>query len=119
MKYIFIPLIFISFIFGSAYAQRTVRGTLIDSTKQSLPGSTVKVVTDLGDSTTVTTDIDGKFSLSNIKGTKLSLYLSSFGYKAVLKPFTLPNDNMSLNIPPIVLKSDTRQLKEVVIHGVN
>jgi len=121
MKYLFTPLILIFFCISS-YAQtgRDVTGSLIDSTKQTLPGSAIKIKTDLGDSTLITTDIDGKFSFSNIKGSKITLYISSFGYQAVIKHFSFnPADNGALVIPPIVLKSESKQLKEVVIVGIN
>lgn len=122
MKYIFITLILTLLFAGKSNAQtgRGVSGQLIDSTKQSLPGSAVKLVTDLGDSTTIATDIDGKFNFSNIKGSKITLYISSFGYQGIIKHYTFsPSDNAAFIIPPIVLKSESRQLKEVVIVGVN
>ncbi|MDB5005232.1 MAG: TonB-dependent receptor [Mucilaginibacter sp.] len=122
MKYIFTPLIFIVLFVGNSYAQtgRGVQGKLIDSTKQSLPGSTVKLKTDLGDSTQVATDIDGKFSFLNIKGSKITLTISSFGYQGVIKHYSFsPTDNNTFVIPPIILKSEAKQLKEVTIVGVN
>ncbi|MCC8426830.1 outer membrane beta-barrel protein [Mucilaginibacter sp. UR6-11] len=122
MKSIFIPLIFIFLFVGHSYAQtgRGVQGVLIDSTKQTLPGSAVKLKTDLGDSTQIATDADGKFSFSNIKGSKITLYISSFGYQAVIKHYTFsPTDNNTFVIPPIILKSESKQLKEVTIVGVN
>jgi hypothetical protein len=122
MKYIFITLILTLLFVGKSNAQtgRGVSGQLIDSTKQSLPGSTVKLKTDLGDSTTLATDIHGKFSFSNIKGSKITLYISSFGFQGVIKHYTFsPTDNAAFVIPPITLKGESRQLKEVVIIGVN
>ncbi|MDB5031656.1 outer membrane beta-barrel protein [Mucilaginibacter sp.] len=122
MKYIFTPLILLFLFTGKSYSQtsREIHGTLIDTTKQTLPGSSVKIVTDV-DSTTVMTDMNGKFSFSNIKGNKFTLYLSSFGYKGIKKHFSfLPTDTARvLNIAPIMLKSDSKQLNEVVIVGVN
>ncbi|WP_186292582.1 outer membrane beta-barrel protein [Mucilaginibacter corticis] len=95
-------------------------GSLIDSTKQSLPGSAVKIKTDLGDSSLVSTDVDGKFSFSNIKGSKITLYLSSFGYQGIIKHYSFNNaDTGTLVIPPVILKSESKQLKEVVIVGIN
>jgi hypothetical protein len=121
MKYIFIPLLFF-FLINQSYAQsgRGVSGQLIDTAKQTLPGSAVKLKTDLGDSTIISTDIDGKFNFSNIKGSKITLYISSFGYQGIIKHYTFsPTDNSAFVIPPIVLKGESRQLKEVVIVGVN
>jgi hypothetical protein len=122
MKYIFIPLLLSFFLINSSYAQsgRGVSGQLIDTAKQTLPGSAVKLKTDLGDSTIISTDIDGKFNFSNIKGSKITLYISSFGYQGIIKHYTFsPTDNSAFVIPPIVLKGESRQLKEVVIVGVN
>jgi hypothetical protein len=122
MKYIYTALILTLLFVGRSNAQtgRGVSGQLIDSTKQSLPGSTVKLKTDLGDSTTIATDIDGKFNFSNIKGSKITLYISSFGFEGIIKHYTFsPTDNSAFVIPPITLKTEIRQLKEVVIVGVN
>jgi hypothetical protein len=122
MKYILTTLFLFFLLAGNSYAQtgRGVSGQLIDSTKQSLPGSSVKLITDLGDSTTIATDVDGKFSFTNIKGTKIKLYISSFGYEGVIKNYTFsPTDNSTFVIPPIVLKGESRQLKEVTIVGIN
>jgi hypothetical protein len=122
MKYIYTPLILIFLFISNSYAQtgRGVSGQLIDSTKQTLPGSTVKLITDLGDSTTIATDMDGKFNFTNIRGTKIKLYISSFGYQGVIKNYSFsPTDNATFVIPPIELKGESRQLKEVVIVGIN
>ncbi|MES2807909.1 MAG: carboxypeptidase-like regulatory domain-containing protein, partial [Bacteroidota bacterium] len=122
MRYLFTSLILTLLFAGNSFAQtgRGVSGQLIDSTKQSLPGSTVKLKTDLGDSTTIATDVDGKFNFTNIKGTKIKLYISSFGYQAVIKNYTFsPDDNKAFVIPPIELKGEARQLKEVTIVGIN
>ena len=77
MKYILTTLILTLLFVSKSNAQgRGVSGQLIDSTKQSLPGSTVKLKTDLGDSTVLATDIDGKFNFSNI--VNQHIYLAGF-----------------------------------------
>ncbi len=45
---------------GSAWAQRTITGTVIDATQGSLPGATVQVK---GTNTGTTTDLEGKYSI--------------------------------------------------------
>ncbi|WP_214073826.1 outer membrane beta-barrel protein [Mucilaginibacter sp. dw_454] len=122
MKSILIPLFLLFLCVGTSYAQTThnVRGTVVDTTKQSLPGTVVKIKTDQGDSTQVATDLDGKFSFDALKGTKITLFISNFGYKAIIKHFSFsPTDSTTLQIPTIVLKSEAKQLKEVTIVGVN
>lgn len=107
---------------GTAFAQSThnVRGTLLDTAKQGLPGSVVKAKSDLGDSILVGTDIDGKFSLTGIKGTKITLYISSLGYQAIIKHYSFsPTDSATLTVPPIILKTESRLIKEVTVVGIN
>ena len=72
----------ITFLFViSAYAQngREVSGTIIDSTKLSVPGAVVKVVSDKGDSSATATDANGKFDFPAVSGTKFTLSISSIG----------------------------------------
>jgi len=121
MKFIFIPLLLMFCLTGSLFAQSThnVRGTIIDTAKQGIPAVTVKVKTDLGDSLQVGTDLDGKFTLSNIKGTKITLYISSIGYQAVIKHYSFLPTDTTLLVPPIILKGEGRMIKEVTIVGIN
>lgn len=121
MKFISISLLLIFCLTGSLFAQSThnVRGTVIDTTKQGIPAVTIKVRTDLGDSLQVGTDLDGKFLLSNIKGTKITLYVSTIGYQGVIKHFNFSPTDTTLLVPPIILKGESRQLKEVTIVGIN
>ncbi|GAA4094861.1 outer membrane beta-barrel protein [Mucilaginibacter panaciglaebae] len=122
MKFIIIPLFLIFSLAGSLFAQSThnVRGTVVDTAKQTLPGTTVKLKTDLGDSLQVITDLNGKFVLSGIKGTKITLYVSTIGYQAIIKHYSFsPTDSTTLMIPPIVLKSESRMIKEVTVVGIN
>lgn len=122
MKSIFTPLFIIFLLTGTAFAQSThnVRGTLVDTAKQGLPGSVVKAKSDLGDSVLVGTDIDGKFLLTGIKGTKITLYISSLGYQAIIKHFSFSaTDSATLALPPIILKSESKLIKEVTVVGIN
>lgn len=122
MKFIFIPLFLMFFLTGSLFAQSThnIRGAVTDTAKQSLPGTTVKLKTDLGDSLQVITDMDGKFVLSGIKGTKITLYISTIGYQGIIKHYSFSaTDSTTLMVPPIILKSESRMIKEVTVVGIN
>lgn len=121
MKYILIPLTFVFLLVTTAFAQtHDVSGTVLDTTKQTVPGSIVKLVNDLGDSTATSTGMDGKFAFLGVKGTKVTLTVTSIGYTGVKKHYTFAaTDNQPLVIPPIVLTTESRQLKEVTIVGVN
>jgi hypothetical protein len=121
MKYIFFPLILIFFITGSSYAQslHEIHGTVLDTTKLSIPGSSVKLVSDVGDSTITTTDIDGKFNFYNVKGSKIVLTVTSIGFQGIRKRYTLDAaDNKPLMLGNIVLNTESKQLNEVTIVGV-
>ncbi|OOQ61295.1 outer membrane beta-barrel protein [Mucilaginibacter pedocola] len=121
MKYIFLLFAFLSFtaLSSKAQAPRPVSGTIIDSTKLTLPGSNVKISSELGDSLASTTDANGKFTFPAVKGTKINLTITSIGYQGVIKHYTIPNDGKAVVIDPIILKSETRQLGVVTIVGVN
>ena len=120
MKKIFLPLLLIVFAIAFARAQggKVVTGVVTDSMKVTQPGSSVKYISDLGDSSTVSTDMDGKFSFQNVKGTKISLYVSSIGFVPTLKHFEL-TPNPTNVLPPIILKTKSNELNVVTIVGVN
>ncbi|HJP63594.1 MAG TPA: outer membrane beta-barrel protein [Mucilaginibacter sp.] len=105
----------------SSYAQsgREVDGTVIDSTKLSVPGTTVKLISDKGDSTIAVADGNGKFVFPAVNGTKFTLTLSSLGYQTLIRHYALDNDTKPAVLDPIILKSDSRTLAGVTIVGVN
>jgi hypothetical protein len=121
MKYIFLLLTILSFsvLRSNAQGGRPLSGTIIDSTKLTLPGSNVKISSEAGDSLATTTDGNGKFTFPAVKGTKINLTITSIGYQGVIKHYTLTADGKPVMLDPIVLKSETRQLGVVTIVGVN
>lgn len=117
-------LLFICFIFFTAVcvkAQSThqLSGTVTDSTKLSVPGANVKVVTDKGDSTVTTTGSDGKFIFPVVTGTKFTLTISSVGYITLKRHYSFDNDDKPVDLGPILLKVESNILKGVTIVGVN
>ncbi|MBL4678114.1 MAG: TonB-dependent receptor [Mucilaginibacter sp.] len=121
MKYLYLILAItgLSILSANAQTARALSGTVIDSTKLTLPGSSVKVKNELGDSTVTSTDVNGKFTFPAVKGSKITLTVSSIGYEGLIKHFTLPDDGKSVTLDPIVLKSAVRQLGAVTVVGVN
>lgn len=103
-----------------AYAQtHEVRGTIIDSTKATLPGSVITLVTDKGDSVNTAANVDGKFVFQNVNGLKLTLTIKSIGYESVKKHYALTADPKPVDLGPIMLRSSSTVLNEVKIVGVN
>jgi len=114
--YLFIAALLIS---ANTYAQtgRDVHGTVTDSTKVTLPGSTVKLIT-ATDSITTVTDAKGAFLFQSVKATQFSLVVQSIGYEPVRKRIPLDNSNQPVFLRPIILKPSSQMLKEVTISDV-
>jgi len=121
MKYLFLPFILAFFLVNSAMAQngRQISGIIVDSTKLSVPGTTVKYVSNAGDSTTTVTGLDGKFTFNNVGGTGMTLTITSLGYEGIRKRFTFADgDFKPLDLGSIVLKAESKELGIVTIRGV-
>ncbi len=119
MKFIYSFILIVLFISVKSYAQtgRDVHGTVIDSTKVTLPGSTVVIY--MGkDSLSTTTDAKGAFFFPAIKVTQFSLFITSIGYDPVRKRITMDNTNNPVFLRPIILKTSRTMLNEVTIHDV-
>ena len=97
---------------------REVHGIIIDSTKATLPSSTIVLTSDQRDSTTTIADINGKFVFPAVKGTKIVITVSSIGYRTLKRRYTLPADNTAADLGPIVLKTESTMLKGVTIVGI-
>ncbi|MCQ6960294.1 outer membrane beta-barrel protein [Mucilaginibacter aquariorum] len=121
MKYLYLilALVCLNITKSNAQAARQISGSIVDSTKLSLPGSNIKLRNELGDSTTTIADVDGKFSFPAVRGTKITLLISSIGYQGLTRRYALPADNKAIVLDPIILKSATKQLGAVNIVGVN
>ena len=120
MKSVLLAFIIIFYAVTSLHAQsgREVHGTVIDSTKQSLPGSTIVLTSDQHDSTTTIADLNGKFVFASVKGNKVSITVSSIGYQSLKRHYTLANDNTPADLGTIILKTESHMLNQVNIVGV-
>jgi len=118
--FLFFSLVFSLFVCDLATAQsgHTISGLIIDTTKLSVPGATVKIKTEKGDSTIRVTGIDGKFVFTGVQATKLTLTVTSIGYEGIVKHFVLGNDTKSLELGNVTLKSESKLLSGVTILGI-
>jgi hypothetical protein len=121
MKYLYLILAIVCLNISTSVAQtgRQVSGSVIDTTKLTLPGSNIKIRTELGDSSITIADVNGKFMFPSVKGNKITLIVTSIGYQGLTKRYALPADNKAIELDPIILKSATKQLGVVTIVGVN
>ncbi|MDB5017043.1 MAG: hypothetical protein JWQ84_1875 [Mucilaginibacter sp.] len=113
-----LAIIFLSITFSYGQSGREVHGMVVDSTKLTLPGSTITLTSDQHDSTTTITDAKGKFVFPSVKGTKVSIIVSSIGFQSIKKHYTLSNDNTPADLGTIVLKLESQMLNTVTIVGV-
>lgn len=104
--------------FARAQSTHTITGSIIDTTKQTVPGATIKLKTDLGDSTTRVTGLDGNFNFANIKATKITLTITSIGYQGQIKHFTFADDGKPLALGAVILKNMSTVLGGVTIVGI-
>lgn len=121
MKYLLLPFVLAFLIVNSALAQsgRQVSGMIVDTTKLSVPGTTVKYVSNAGDSSATVTGLDGKFLFSNVKGTGITVTITSLGYEGIRKRFNFTDTDFTpLDLGTIVLKAESRELNQVNIVGI-
>ena len=126
MKLKYLLSVIILIIATQAYAQmiqtgqasRQVSGVVKDSTGTTLPGATIKLLTGK-DSTTVATDMNGRFTFPAVPVNQFSLVVFSVGYQPIKRRFVLNNDKTAAELAPIILKTDAITLKGVTISDVN
>lgn len=113
-----IATVLLTITFSYAQTGREIHGTVIDSTKLSVPSASVKLVSDKGDSTISVADINGKFVFQNIKGSKITITVTYIGYQRFRRRYTLDNLTGPADLGTIVLKAESKMLKEVTVVGV-
>jgi hypothetical protein len=109
---------FLATNYVAAQAGREVHGTVIDSTKQTLPGTAITLTSDQHDSTTAVADVNGKFVFPSIKGNKIVVTITSIGYQSLRRHYALSADNTPADLGTIILKSESKMLNQVNIVGV-
>lgn len=100
------------------YAQtgRQVRGVVKDSAGVGLPMATVKLLS-VKDSSIVVANAEGRFIFPSIMVNQFSLVVSSLGYQAVKRRYTLIPGSTIAELDPVILKNDTISLKGVTVTG--
>lgn len=112
--YFFIAALLLISVNSFAQTGRDVHGTLIDSTKATLPGSSIKLLTGK-DSISTISDSKGAFTFNGVKATQISLVIQSIGYEPKRIRLTFDNTNNPVFLKPIILKPSTTMLSGVTI----
>jgi hypothetical protein len=110
----------ILFTITHSYAQsgREVHGMVVDSTKLGVPGSSIVLTSDKGDSTQAIADAKGNFVFPSVKGTKVTIVVNSIGYTSLKRHYTLDNTINPADLGTIIIKAQSNVLNQVNIRGV-
>ena len=100
-----------------SYAQTySVKGSVKDTAGIPLTGTVVKLKWG-SDSVATSVNIDGFFSLPNVKFTEFTLSAAFLGFQTFIKQYKIEN-GASLIIPAITMREGVNSLNEVVITAV-
>lgn len=95
---------------------RQVSGIVKDTTDATIPGAVVKLESPK-DTISTSSNADGIFIFKNVKSASFVITVTSIGYRKLIKKM-LNNDAIPrLTLDPLVLKSESKVLKTVVING--
>lgn len=107
-------------LFNGAFAQMPakldIKGTVRDTTKESVPFATIMLL-NAADSSLLhytITNYQGEFAFNNIKNASMLLKISHVSYLPLIKSIK-PSEVGLLQLPNIVLKPISQELMEVVI----
>lgn len=115
IRTLLLSFVLLSFING--YAQTySVKGSVQDTAGVPLPGTLIKAKWG-ADSIATSTDVNGAFTLNNIKSPDFTFSAAFLGFQTFLKKYRIDN-GQTLNLPPIKLKEGSNTLNEVVITAV-
>lgn len=103
--------VFINF-YSNGFSQISIQGTINDkATKESLPGVSI-YISDL--KTGSVTDINGKYSINNIKPGAYLFEVSYVGYKRIVNRYQITGDTI-LNF---ILEESPTELNQIVVTAV-
>lgn len=116
MKRIFLGVI-LTLCFLQGYSQGfSVKGSVLDSQGIPLTGTVIKLKS-ANDSTATSADINGLFSFKNVKWAEFNFSAAFIGFETFMKTYKI-TEGKTLIIPPIILKTASNTLNEVVITGI-
>ncbi len=101
-------------------AQGMVKGKVLDKANDEALAFVNIAVSPKGSKTIAggaTTDIDGKFSIKNLKNGEYTLTLTFVGYKNVTKEFRISDNNKTVTYAGIHMAEDANMLNEVKVVG--
>ncbi len=120
VKKILTAVLLLCFITAFGQIKRyTVSGKIIDAENNAIIGASI-VLLNPADSIMIGfggSDVDGKFTIKNIKPQPVKLQITYIGYGTIEKLLTIDGDNAILDLGTITLLSNDNLLKEIVVKG--
>jgi hypothetical protein len=95
---------------------RQISGIVKDTTDTTVPGAVIRL-TSAHDTMSTASNPDGIFVFKNVKMNIFTISVNSLGYRPYVKKFTMNDAVPRLTLDPVILKSLTTNLKEVVVNG--
>jgi hypothetical protein len=109
-------LLFAAGVYTNSYAQNyIIKGIVLDTAGQSLPGAVVRIKAGL-DSMGISANMDGTFQFNKFKSKQFTLSAAFIGYDVFIKKYVIENGN-TINLTDIKLKPSSNTLDGVVISG--
>ncbi|RYZ92453.1 MAG: carboxypeptidase regulatory-like domain-containing protein, partial [Sphingobacteriaceae bacterium] len=113
-----LQLLFLLCFSVAAHAQSTqVSGTVMDSTGITIPGINIKMVAGK-DSTTVSTDANGKYSFPSALAKSFKLEATGIGYDPFRHDYTINTNGTPVVLPVIKLTTQVNELNTVNITAI-
>lgn len=102
----------------STFAQtgKLVRGTLQDSTGQSVISASIKL-TSTTDELTTSSNSEGEFLFNQVKGDKFTITVTSLGYETKVLPSQFTEGSTNLDLGKIIINESSQLLQAVNIDG--
>ncbi len=116
MKRISLGIILTLFVLQGYSQGFSVKGSVLDSQGIPLTGTVIKLKS-ANDSIATSADINGLFSFKNVKWAEFNFSAAFIGFETFLKTYKI-TEGKTLTIPPIILKTASNALNEVVITGI-
>lgn len=104
-----------------AVAQGKITGIVQDGQTSEPLGFVNIRITQTADSSFVggaTSDMEGKFTISNLKQGRYLLTASSVGYKPLYRKINVTSTQTSINLGTLIMQTDAKNLKEVTVTGM-
>ncbi|MFC6103449.1 TonB-dependent receptor [Olivibacter domesticus] len=100
---------------AAAQTGKSVNGVLRDSTGLSVIAASVKLISSV-DTLQASSDVDGRFTFKNVKGTNFNLFITSLGFRPLSKDFSFDGKN-ELDLQPITMGFESKLLDVVNVTG--